>query len=371
MRKIFYLFLLFVIGFFPVQLLAQNYGQSMGSQQKNTSSFRKQSGGGAFGQSGLDKEAAIKAAGNMGTAPMSSGQGQMGGLDYQIHILGQVANPGTFRLPASTRLDEAIKNAGGIKERGSLRRVEVRRDGHTTFYDLLAFQKNGELNQNPYLMDNDVVFVSYAENTVLIEGPVKSSGTYELSNNRSVWSVIELAGGFTAGVTNNDPVVVVRFVDGKREVIKIVNSKPELESFELVNGDIVVVPHLLVENRHFDYNISELPNDNIFYPTQKNEIFVTGAVSQPGPFPFNPGYSTRDFINISGPTELSNLSGVYILTSDGKHIRNPEKKKDFHLSPGDSIVVPRRHLTTDNVLKWYNTFTGTVFTSFALKQLLN
>lgn len=294
-----------------------------------------------------------------------------GGINYQIHLLGQVESPGTYRLNPSIRLDEAITKGGGIAERGSQRQVEVRRDGKAHRYDLFRFLRFGDLRQNPFLLDNDVVFVPYAGNSVAIRGPVKSDGVYELkANEKTVWDLVELAGGFTVGMSEKDPVTVVRFESGTRRMVKVPNLKTELEQLELLNGDIVIIPHFLAENRHFDYNILDLPADNIFYPTQKSEIYVTGAVGSSGGFPYNPTSSVRDFVNMAGPTELAKIDSAYVLAGNGTHIRSPMKKKNFRLSPGDTIVVPRRRVTTDNVLKWYGTVTSTVFTSFALKELL-
>ncbi|MDZ4224450.1 MAG: SLBB domain-containing protein, partial [bacterium] len=320
-----------------------------------------------------DNSFKTKQADGTGTAGKTSGGGEgfVSTMTYQIHILGEIEHPGTYRLTPSTRLDESIGMAGGVKSKGSLRHVEIRRGTKTLLYDLLKFRKEGDLNQNPFLMDNDVVFIPFIEKAVAIHGPVKSDGIYELTDaEKTIWDLIQFAGGFTIGMTDNDPVVVIRFVDGKKELIKISNQQSELEAFGLVNGDIVVIPHMLVENRRFDYRMVELPHDNVFYPTQQNEVYVTGAVASPGAYPFNPTYTMRDFVNTAGPVELSNLHNVHVLTADGKYLKNPEKTKGFHLSPGDSIIVPKRAWTTDNVLKWYNTLTGTIFTSFALKELL-
>lgn len=349
--------------FLPGIVLGQGFGPTSQKMLGNQSSVLRALGKESDGPKGQKKEA----------TGMSTGSGNASAfsMNYQIHILGEVVSPGTYRLAASTRLAEAIANAGGIQEKGSFRRIELRRGNATQYYDLRRFQKRGDLSQNPFLMDNDVIFVPFAEKNVAINGPVKSTGVIELGpNEKTIWDLIVLAGGFTPGVTDNEPVVVVRFVDGKKELIKIPNEQSELESFNLLNGDIVIIPHLLVENRRFDYDVADLPADNIFYPTQKNEVYVTGAVAAPGAYPFNPTYTIRNFVNSAGPVELSNLKNIHVLTADGKYIKNPDKKKKFYLSPGDSIIVPKRAWTTDNVLKWYNTFTGTVFTTFAFKELI-
>ena len=326
-------------------------GQGNGSDQKN-----------GQGQKG-------KTAGGSKTSMGAGGEGSS--LDYQIHLLGQVESPGTYRLSPTTRLDEAISKAGGITDMGSRRYIEVRRDNRTLYYDLFKFQKFADLNQNPFLLDNDVVYVPYTKNNVAIYGPVKGGGMYELGvQDKSLADLIKMGGGFTVGISQQAPITVVRYINGKKQLYKVAPVNLEMQQFSLLDGDVVIVPHIFSENKRFDYNIPELPADNIYYPTQKNEIFISGAVSQGGAQPYNPTYSVRDFIVAAGPTESANIRATYALTSDGKYVRSVLKKKNFNLSPGDSLFVPSRHFTTDNVLKWYNTIISTVFTGVAFKSLL-
>lgn len=340
---------------------AQGFGGARLSMGKNRSEINPRQPAGPLDQK--------QGEGKNATTYREGGSEFGANVEYQIHLLGQVENPGTYRLAPSTRLDEALSKAGAILDLGSQRRVEIRRDEGTLYCDLFKFQRFGDLKQNPFLMNNDVVFVPYIGNSVAVKGPVKSGGVYELlADEKTLWDLLKLAGGYTVGLSEKDPITVVRFENGRRKLLKTPNVQSELAQFELLNGDVVIIPHFLAENRHFDYNITDLPSDNIYLPTQKNEIYVTGAVGQPGPYQYSSASSVRDFVNMAGPTELSRLKSIYVLTADGRYVKY--SKKNFHLSPGDTIVVPKRHFTTDNTLKWYSTLTSTIFTSFALKQLL-
>lgn len=292
------------------------------------------------------------------------------GLGYQIHILGQVHTPGTFRLPPSTRLDEALNRSDGIKELGSKRRVELRRGGAVHRYDLLKFQNHGDLSQNPFLLDNDVIFVNFAEKNTEIRGSVKNGDIYELTENeRTVWDLIQLAGGYTTGVSYNAPVTLIRFVDGEKQLIEVENVQEALSRKELFNGDIVVVPHILTDGRRFDYNVSTLPADNLFFPTFNYNVYVMGAVELPGGYEFNPHYSIREFVGLSGPTKFAKMNFIYVVTADGKRIRHPVKS-GYRVSPGDTIIVPEKSWTTPNVLQWYNTLANSVIVGFTLKKLI-
>lgn len=363
-RRLFLLFLVLLI-LFPGTGWSQSYGQVRSSFQGN-----------------VDKNKISNTFNSSATSvPKELGEGETGlrlgstgnnadSLNYQVHLLGQVRQPGTYRVPPSTRLDEALGKAGGVLERGSIRNVELRRDKKTYHYDLFKFVKQGDLNQNPFLLDNDVVFIPFVQDSVAINGPVKSAGTYELISDKSLWNLVQLSGGFTVGVSQKEPITIIRYdADGAKMLTKVSNTQQDLESFVLQNGDIVVVPHIFLKDRRFDYSVAELPADTQFYPTQKNEIYITGTVAQPGAYPFHANYSIRDFVNTAGITEMSNSKGLRIVTADGKFIRNPESKKGFRLSPGDTIFVPKRQWTTANVLGWYNTTLNTALSVYAWKQV--
>ena len=288
---------------------------------------------------------------------------------YQIHILGQVRHPGTYRLPPSTRMAEAIDMAGGLAPKGSMRKVELRRNNRTVrTYDLFAFLNDGRLDQNPFLLDNDEIFIPIAKTVISVQGPVNRTGVLELTHEGSLNDVVAVAGGYTVGVIKTEPITVVRYVNGKKVIYNVAMIDGDMANFEVKDGDIIVFPHVLTKGRKFDYNIAQLPNDTLFYPSFNDNVFVMGAVSQPGAYPFNPFYDPRHYINMAGAVRYANLKKIKILDMNGKEIKY---KEGYHLNPGDTVVVPYKAWTTDNVLKWYNTLASTVFTGFALKQLIN
>ncbi|OGQ23292.1 MAG: hypothetical protein A3C46_05715 [Deltaproteobacteria bacterium RIFCSPHIGHO2_02_FULL_44_16] len=368
MKKLLCFLMVGCVTFLPsFAAFAQDAGFSVGGQGQAFGTRRQmnrniQSGGvSSFNRSQTNDDNAEYDFSNLRRIPTTAG---MGG--YQVHVLGQIQNPGTYRFPPSTRLDEAVTMAGGLQTRGSKRNIELRRKDGVARYDLFRFQTFGDLSQNPFLLDNDVIFVPYGEHHVILQGPVKQTGTFELSSrDQSIWDLLQLAGGFTAGVSKSGDVTVIRYVDTEKQLFEIKNIEPELKEFLLQHGDIVVIPHLLTKEAKFDYDISALPADNLFYPSFNDNVFVLGSVALPGGYPFNPHYSVREFVYLAGPQVNANLKRMYILTAQGKRI----KRDDFgmhRLSPGDTIVVPSRAWTTDNVVKWYTTVTTSVLAGAAV-----
>ncbi len=336
------------------------YGQALGGRRNQTRPVNPSLQG--EGQQQQDNY-------NMNGPTQQRNMGMMDAANaYQIHILGQVRRPGTYRLPPSTRMAEAIDMAGGLAPKGSMRRVELRRNNRTVrSYDLFAFLKEGRLDQNPFLLDNDEVFVPIAKTVISVQGPVNRTGVIELVNETSLSDVVGLTGGYTVGILKSEPATVIRYMDGRKVIFHVAMVDADMANFEVKDGDIIVFPHVLTKGRKFDYNLAELPNDTLFYPSFNDNIFVMGAVSQPGAYPFNPFYDARHYINIAGAVRYANLKRIKILDMNGKEIKF---KEGYRLNPGDTVVVPYKAWTTDNVLKWYNTISSTVFTGFALQQII-
>lgn len=269
------------------------------------------------------------------------------GITYQVHVSGEVHQPGTYRIPASARLSEVVQMAGGILDRGSERRVEIRRrDGGRRRADLASFKTTGNLAANPYLLDDDVIFVPLKDRVVEIEGSVKRPGYYELTGERTIEDLARLAGGFTAGAAGAGSLRVIRFQDGAKQLLDVDNEPSARREFVLQNADVVVVPHIFTENKKFDYNLGKLPGErSIFYPSYEERVFVLGAVALPGPYAFSPYYDVRQYLTIAGgTTKLAKSKKIRIITADGKTIK---ASNVTGINPGDTIVVPEKYMAPE------------------------
>ncbi len=178
-----------------------------------------------------------------------------------------------------------------------------------------------------------------------------------------------LVGGYTAGAALDAPVTVVRYSSGAKSLLHVANKEEALRHFKLKNGDVVVVAHILTKDLNFDYNFSSLPGDSLFYPSYVDNVFVIGAVSQPGAYPFSPNYTVRDYALMAGPVKFAQMGRIRVITGVDKRLVKVVKQ-GFHLSPGDSIIVPERAWTSDNVIKWYNTIANSIITGFTVRELI-
>lgn len=280
-------------------------------------------------------------------------QPPMSDLMYQVHILGEVKFPGTYRVMPSERLVEVLQRAGGVAEQGSERRIEIRRNNKVAKrVDIVKFTLQGLLDHNPYLLDNDVIFVPLRKETIQVVGAVRRPATYELFSEKNAFSVIKLAGGFSTGVAKDEPIRVIRFANGKKEVVEIDNNNQSLSGFEIRNGDVVYVPNVMTVGREFDYDIAKIPGDNVFFPSYEDRVFVLGGVEVPGAYPFNPYYNIHQYISLAGGFTQMSTKRMNILTPDGKKIK-VRSKGPVKINPGDTVLVGERRIPPEG---WVNLF---------------
>jgi len=306
-----------------------------------------------------------------GVGQTLGGGGQTLDAEYQVHVLGQVTQPGIYHVGPSVRVAELISMAGEInKSGGSFRNIELRQNNGTVRHvDLLQYTQKGDLRSNPFVQNNDVVYVPFVSKSVRIEGPVGKGGVYELVNEKSVWDVVQLAGGYTVGVAQDGKITIIRY-DGKgtKNIIEIDNTEENLKSSIIENGDIIVIPHIFTKDKKFDYNISNLPSDHVFYPSFNDNVFVVGSVSQGGSFPYNPNLKVQEYVVMAGPTPAARIKTAKVMTPDGKIHRADNKTS---INPGDTIIVPEKKVTLSNILSWYSVLNTTAFSFLGWRAFVN
>lgn len=180
----------------------------------------------------------------------------------QVHVMGEVENPGTYTMSSFATIFNALYQAGGVSEYGTLREVKVyREDKLVSTYDVYDFILNGNSNVGIRLEDNDVVTVDAYKNLVSVTGNVKRPMYYEMLEDESVEQLLKYAGGFSGNAYKED----VRLIrNGKREREIYILDAAEQQGFMLTDGDSISVDSIM--------------------PTFANMVEVKGAVYRPGQF---------------------------------------------------------------------------------------
>ncbi|MEN8719038.1 MAG: SLBB domain-containing protein, partial [Oceanococcaceae bacterium] len=147
-------------------------------------------------------------------------QVSMGGLrNIRVFVAGDARNPGSYTVSALSTMIQALYVSGGIDEIGSLRNVQLLRNGETVaVLDLYNLLLRGDASQDARLQAGDVVFIPPVGKTVGIDGAVRRPAIYELTSESAIRDVVALAGGVQPGAVI-DRVTVERIENGRRTFV--------------------------------------------------------------------------------------------------------------------------------------------------------
>lgn len=165
-----------------------------------------------------------------------------------VFVLGDAKYPGSYTLTGLATVTTALFAAGGVDPTGSLRNIEVRRQGQTVrtldLYDLLM---RGDSSGDIKLLPGDVVFIPPVGPTVSLDGEVLRPAIYELKGAQSVADLISMGGGMTPNADRNRA-ALVRIDDQQHRVaVDIDPSAASAATTALRNGDMLQIERLLPE----------------------------------------------------------------------------------------------------------------------------
>ena len=116
----------------------------------------------------------------------------------QVFVNGDVAHPGSYRVSRAGTVMNALYQAGGPTENGSMRNVLVNRNGETVAtLDIYDYALHGDASRDVRLESNDVIFVPPRGPQARIAGAVLRPATYELKPSQTLAEAVQMAGGFT------------------------------------------------------------------------------------------------------------------------------------------------------------------------------
>jgi protein involved in polysaccharide export with SLBB domain len=193
----------------------------------------------------------------------------------QVFVVGQARRPGSFAVSSLSTLLNALFASGGPLPTGSLRDIQVKRDGQTIdHFDLYGLLLHGDKSKDIPLATGDVIFIPFAGPQVAVLGSVNHPAIYELKSQTSVAQALEFAGGESALASGAD-VLLERVYEHENRNVELVNvdqSKTEM----MQGGDILSVRAVVDRFR--------------------NAVTLRGNVANPGRFSWKPGMRVSDLI---------------------------------------------------------------------------
>lgn len=237
-----------------------------------------------------------------------------------VFMAGEVNVPGAYSVSSLTTISQALFQAGGITDIGSLRNIQVKRNGQVVnTFDVYALLMEGNSINDIRLRSGDVVFVPTYSNVVSVQGEVKRPMLYELQTGQTVSDAINMAGGFNSKAVSSQLVLIQNSMSGALpEAINIDTSNSTQMNTQLNDGDIITI----------------LPMTDAL----DNSVSIKGAVANEGQ------YGWQEGLRISGL--LSNIRRDVARTADLQYsliVREKNTNLDIDIiqfSLADALTLP-------------------------------
>ena len=287
-----------------------------------------------------------------------------------IHIFGEVGNPGEYPYADNMTLEDLIITAGGLKEAASIVRVDIAR----RVKDTQSLQMTDTIGQNfsfglkdGFVIDGkpgfvlqpyDQVFVRRSPNYheqqhVTVNGDVLYHGIYTLTDkNERISKLIAKAGGVTnyAYVRGAKLTRIANEEERKRmqDVIKMMRKElgaGAIDSLGLkVDSTFTVGIDLeaALENPGSDADIVLREGDVIFIPEYVNTVKISRAVMMENTVSFKEGEDIRYYLSQAGGYgQNAKKSKKFIIYMNGQ-IAKVKRNGKAQIEPGCEIVVPNK-----------------------------
>jgi len=263
-----------------------------------------------------------------GSQPNTFAQINMGRLrSIRVNLVGEVEMPGTYTLPATASVFNALYLSGGPNQIGSFRTIKVFRDNELyRTLDMYEFLLNADQKDNIVLKNDDVIFIPVAEKKVSVKGEFKRTAIFELKNDENLKDLVRFAGGFT----DEAYLLNVKIYRKTQEGLKILDiSNTDLNNTDLDNGDLLVSQKIK--------------------STLENRVYISGAVFRPGEYEWKENMQVSELILKADSIvpdamvemgQITRLNSDYTLSQISFNVKDAlTGKNDIRLQPKDSVLI--------------------------------
>jgi protein involved in polysaccharide export with SLBB domain len=259
---------------------------------------------------------------------------EMGQLrSIQVFVVGQARRPGTYTLSSLSTLVTALFATGGPSVQGSLRNIELRRNGqtitHFDLYDLLIF---GDMSKDAQLLPGDVIYIPPVGPQVAVSGDVHVPAIYELKGATTVEESLRFAGGLSAtasllraslerlGQEKNRTVVDIALQGSglatpvqQADILRVLPISPQFQNIVTLRGNVAETGRF---SWHPGMKLSDIIPDSQSlitrdYWERRNQLGVPGPEFKPE-YTNNPDYYPRDLNGYQTGTAQYDANGVPI-----------------------------------------------------------
>ena len=305
--------------------------------------------------------------------------------DYLVWVNGEVLTPGPLLAQSGTSLTAILEAAGGLQRQADLSGVTVtsteidpERGTSRTLRNVYSQAQTdfAKVSLRPFdSISVRPVFSDRVGESITLSGQVRFPGTYEITRDEKLSSVIARAGGLTdeayayGAVFTRQSAAVAEAQANKREAqmlnsqIVTLASQPTTSTTGPPNLSYLVTMAQTLANQPTIGRISVTidpavllahperdplleTGDAIYIPKRPSTVAVTGEVLNPGAFAYRPNLTVDDYIDMAGgETDASEDDLIFIIMPDGTAVSSHSSWWSFggstRIPPGATIVVPR------------------------------
>jgi len=239
-----------------------------------------------------------------------------------VSVIGSLPNSTQVTLLSGNRVSDAIISA--LKpylqdekylpqlKTMSIRNIKIIRRKRQIACDLGKFLATGSVQTNPYLMDQDVLYMAFKDmlfKTILVSGAVLKETEFEFKVGDDLQTAIAFAGGLTSTADSSN-INLVRFLPNSSQYRSHVLSLPRDSAFVLLADDRVFV------RPKYDFH-------------KKCKVRVNGAVRFPGDYAIEEGKTKlSEVIALAGGlTPKASLGNAQIIRESQEETEDPELKR--------------------------------------------
>lgn len=261
----------------------------------------------------------------------------MGALrTIRIYVVGNAQKPGSYTISSLSSLVNAIFEAGGPSRTGSMRNIQLKRNGNVlTVFDMYDFLLKGDKTKDVRLMPDDVIFIPPVGAVAGVAGRVKVPAIYELKGETRITDLISMAGG-VAATGYLQRVQAERVFQNEVKIIVDTNLK------EMDKGKDILLKDLDL--------VKIFPISNVIV----NAVTVKGNVARPGQIQWFEGMRVSDVIKNTEKDLLPETYFEYALIERylapdyhkvmmafnlGKALFEGRKDEDKFLMPYDTLII--------------------------------
>ena len=280
-------------------------------------------------------------------------------------------NKGVFELKENESYKDFLRFTGGLNRKVTTKMVSLNTIVNGV-YDKKIIDIQ-ELNNIKPKNNDSLYAVEQSYGKIKISGEVLNPGTYEISSNENIHSLVKRAGGYKQ---NAYPFGGILLREGAKEIERKNNERLYNNFIKYIATSIskgtgsqigTALPTVLSELKNtevygrvqaeFDIEkLSDNPStdiyltdeDEIFIPKYQPIVFVYGEVQNPGGMRYIPDMNTKEYIRLAGGlTNYGNRDNIIVVDPSGASKIYNNRNFEFNLNneidiyPGSLIYVSR------------------------------